>query len=243
METSTCEKIAATLQKKILVIFDFDHTIIDYDTYHLLRELLGEEKEEAEKVLKNDTFINFNRFLFAKLKEKRLEIEAIKKFFLNTIELTNKMKAIFEYLREKKEIYFPIIISGSIKIIIEWVIEHFGFADVVKNIYSRQTGVDDQNYICYLENEGKKCSECNYFFCKSYVLNDILKKEEYVRKVYVGDGLNDLCPAKILSDEDILCPRKGFPLFEKIIRKEEKLNCKIFSWENGEHILEALGYY
>jgi pyridoxal phosphate phosphatase PHOSPHO2 len=243
MEASISDNTLTSIEKKILIIFDFDHTIVDYDTYNLLKELLGEAKEEAEKILKNETWINFNRFLFAKLKEKGKEIETIKKFILNTIELTNKMKEIFVYLREKNQKYFPIILSGSIKTIIEWVIEHFGFADVFKNIYSRQTGIDEQNYFCYLDNEGKRCAKCNYFFCKSNVLTDILKKQEYERKVYVGDGLNDLCPAKILNEGDLLCPRKGYPLFETLVQSGEKLNCKIFSWEDGEHILEALAAY
>jgi len=57
--------------------------------------------------------------------------------------------------------------------------------------------------------------------------------------LYVGDGINDYCPAKILKKTDYLYFRKGYGL-NKLIDSHEKyknkLVCNINYWENGHDV-------
>jgi pyridoxal phosphate phosphatase PHOSPHO2 len=228
--------------EKCLIIFDFDNTIIDGDTYETLINLLN--KEEFEKTISNSnvTWSEYLKLLFNKLKENGMNTEAIKKHVLS-LEFIKNIKDVFEFIKENRERYTSIIISGSIKTLIHHIMEHNGYIDVIDAIFSNESSIDDDNYYYYVQVDHKKCEECNFSICKSVILSNYLKREKKFGKlIYVGDGIIDKCPTKILTESDTLFPRKDFPLYREIYEEGyiKHLKCKVFPWVDGKHILEQL---
>lgn len=93
------------------------------------------------------------------------------------------------------------------------------------------------------------CKLSTVNMCKGHILdahiNDAAQHGvRYDRVAYVGDGSNDLCPALRLRPVDIVFPRKGFRLIDKIaslnVDAGVVLAAKVVPWTNGLEILEEL---
>jgi 2,3-diketo-5-methylthio-1-phosphopentane phosphatase len=230
--------------KNTLVIFDFDQTIINGDTYSILISLLNRGKEELEKMTKSDiSWIDFNKILFQKLKENEVNIEVIRKRVMS-IELNKNMKDVLEFLKINKDKFKPIIISGSIKLIVQLILENYGCLDVIEEIHCHEARLDDDKYLHYVEKEHKNCGECSWAICKAVILQDVLKKDrkKYEKLIYVGDGLIDKCPIKILKETDSLYPRMNYPLYKCLYEDGyiHQCKCKVHPWEDGNKILESI---
>ncbi|KAK4304408.1 hypothetical protein Pmani_023634 [Petrolisthes manimaculis] len=60
---------------------------------------------------------------------------------------------------------------------------------------------------------------------------------------YVGDGDNDFCPSIRLRERDLVFPRLGYPLYNKLEQCKRKgfyLDAEIHPWDSGRDILEKL---
>ena len=68
------------------------------------------------------------------------------------------------------------------------------------------------------------------------------KRENYEKIIFVCDGSNDICLAKILNKNDVLFPRKDFALYKKLDNEglRDELKCNINSWVNGFEIISFL---
>lgn len=68
-----------------------------------------------------------------------------------------------------------------------------------------------------------------------------MKREEsqqYRTVVFVGDGLNDYCPAVQLSAGDFIAARKGYKLIDKIREDRSAVEANLVPWVDGEDLLE-----
>lgn len=231
-------------KQNTLVIFDFDQTIINGDTYSILMSLVNKGKEELDKLLKSDlSWIEFNKILFQKLKENEVNLEVIRKKIVS-IELNKNMKDVLDFLRNNKNKYKPIIISGSIKLIVQLILENYDSLDVIEEIYSHEAILDKDEYLQYIEKDYKNCGECSWAICKAVTLQGVLANDStnYEKLIYIGDGLIDKCPIKILRENDSLFPRINYPLY-KCLYEDGYINqckCKVHPWEDGNKILEII---
>ncbi len=83
--------------------------------------------------------------------------------------------------------------------------------------------------------------------CKAKVISDrasLLLRPFPV--AFVGDNLNDLCPA-LRSPLHAVFPRRGYPMHRELERREqqreqeeEAVCCPSFPWDSGEEILDVL---
>ncbi|PIK58481.1 hypothetical protein BSL78_04614 [Apostichopus japonicus] len=67
---------------------------------------------------------------------------------------------------------------------------------------------------------------------------------KYERIFVIGDGGNDFCPCKLLTENDVIFPRKGYRLIKKLERlsksgDEEPVLASIVPWEDGEDLLAS----
>lgn len=80
-----------------------------------------------------------------------------------------------------------------------------------------------------------RCSTCAPNLCKGEVLQRLMVGQySGWRIVYVGDGANDYCPVKRISDRDVTLVRKGFPLHKKVLNGPPKASVKV--WETPEEL-------
>jgi pyridoxal phosphate phosphatase PHOSPHO2 len=68
--------------------------------------------------------------------------------------------------------------------------------------------------------EKHSCSYCSPDLCKGEILRKYLSKKIYSRVFYIGDSMNDLCPASCLSSDDHLLARKNYRLHKWLIQQK-----------------------
>lgn len=235
------------MEKKSLIIFDFDETLVDMDSLEFQVSLLKTE-EERKKVLKMDQTENWTKsfgYFYSRLKEEGVTLEQLRKK-LKEIVLTDGMKELFDYLKQNKKKYTVIFLSGNVYHIIDYVLLTNDMRDPVDDIFCCFSRVsEEEDKIIVLPREISDCASCNPAICKSQELQKYLQKHgrENLDKIFfVCDGGNDFCLSKALGEQDICFPRKDHKLAKKLFDDgfKKEVKCKIMPWRNGMEIIEAL---
>ena len=232
--------------KKTLIIFDVDQTITQKDTFQtVVKNLLPkEESDEISRIAKtrDNWILLFNR-LFDQLQTIGKGKEEVKAE-IEKLELNSGMKELFEYLNLNKEKYEIVILSSGYYWQIKTLLSYNRILKNVKEIISTHSKVEG-NIVKIYQIKKFNCNICNPCQCKSSEINDFFKKnkrENYEKIIFVCDGSNDICLAKILNKNDVLFPRKDFALYKKLDNEglRDELKCNINSWVNGFEIISFL---
>ena len=233
--------------EKILLIFDFDETIVDQDSiYEQAKMTLSDE--DYKKIIKIDEFDYYDAFnyFFKKEKEKGLNLENINKN-LEKLSLSPKMPELFDYIRQNKSKYDLLLLSGDIDYVIKYILKYHNFLDLFTHIICNKAEIQEGNSdkIIYVPRNQfpHNCSLCIESQCKGLELEKFLKNKKYKKIFFVCDGGNDYCPAKkIMKNGDIVFPRYGHRFLERIkngnLRND--LKCEITPWKTGEDIIQRL---
>ena len=99
--------------KKILLIFDFDKTIIEEDTDVQVVNMFPLEKVKELKIKMDELsydWIKFMHFVFREMPQYNLTIDNIKQCFDN-IHLSRGFEFLFSFLKENKEFFEIVIFS------------------------------------------------------------------------------------------------------------------------------------
>jgi len=234
---------------KNLLIFDFDETITDQDSeYEVAKNTLTYEQYqkivEQDKIGDSETFNHF----FKHLKERGLSLEDYNKH-LEKLELSPKMKELFEYLKKNKSKYEILIISGDIEYVIKHVLKYHGYLDLFDDFICNTCEIQNENserliYVQMIQFP-HDCNLCIPTQCKGLELKKFLEKKQkkYEKIIFVCDGGNDFCPAKkIFQKNDIIFPRVGHGLCKKLFENDSKkeLICEIYPWNSGDEIITKL---
>ena len=235
--------------KKNLMIFDMDQTILDLDTEFSCVEKYAPDlvKEMNGDLYVKDHWIEFNNYLYKRMKNNKVTWEQISQYYKG-MKLSPNFEELFNYIKDNSSKYDCIIISGNNDIVINLVLESHNLKNLFKKVLCNKSYLDKENYI-KIESINEKyelCKDCSPFLCKSLIFEDYLKGNNntasYDKILYFGDGGNDLCLSKKLSEKDYLFPRKNYTLYKKLFNMNIKneIKAKIFPWENGHEIIEVL---
>ena len=237
-------------KKKILLIFDFDKTIISDDSfgYYAIKMLKKEEKAKLFRApRKQNWVIGFNLTL-KMIKSHGTTLNEFNKV-LEEIPLSKGMDGLFSYIGKNKSKYEAIIMSSTYQYVISHLLKHYNIFDIFSEIIctpSREPNSDEKDQFVYvLDNKPHKCPKCNPCNCKSQDFIDFLSSHDvnkYEKIVFIGDGLNDFCLAKELSGKDIVFARKNFVLYKKLFEENLKnsLKCKADVWDDAKDIVKYL---
>ena len=237
-------------EEKYLIIFDFDETIVDQDSeYEQANMTLS--KEEYHKIVemdKIDYYDTFNYF-FKRMKEIGLTLKDINSN-LEKLQLSSKMKELFDYLRKNKSKYEMIILSGDIDYSIKHVLKYHGFLDLFDDFILNKTEIQDENSerLIFVPRDQfpHTCDLCISSQCKGLELKKYLEKNQnkkYNKIIFVCDGGNDFCPSKkILKKGDIVFPRVEHGLCRKLFDQKliNELECDVFPWKSADEIVSKL---
>ena len=236
--------------EKILLIFDFDETIVDQDSeYEQANMTLSQE--EYHKIVemdKIDYYDTFNYF-FKRMKEIGLTLKDINSN-LEKLKLSPNMKDLFDYLRKNKSKYEMIILSGDIDYSIKHVLKYHGFLDLFDDFILNKTEIQDENSerLIFVPRDQfpHSCDLCISSQCKGLELKKYLEKNQnkkYNKIIFVCDGGNDFCPSKkILKKGDIVFPRVEHGLCRKLFDQKliNELECDVFPWKSADEIVSKL---
>ena len=167
--------------KQNLLIFDFDGTIIDKDSEdELLKNIFS--KDEFDKIIKKldnlDFFEGFN-FYYKRIKELNISLKDMNKI-LENIELSPKIKQLFDYLRNNKSNYHILLCSSALDYTIKHILKYYGFLDLFDEFICTKGIIEDENsekIINVPKNQfPHNCKICSPSLCKSNEIKKYLEK-------------------------------------------------------------------
>ena len=233
--------------KKILLIFDFDQTIVDQDAiYEQAKMTLSEE--DYKRIIEIDKFDYYDAFnyFFKKEKDIGLTLQDINSN-LEKISLSPKIQELFDYIRQNKSKYDLLLLSGDIDYVIKYILQYHNFLNLFSYMICNKEEIQDNNSerIIYVPRNQfpHKCNLCIESQCKGLELEKFLKDKKYEKIIFVCDGGNDYCPAKkLMKKGDIVFPREGHKFLKRIKNEnlENDLKCQIIPWKTGEDIINKL---
>ena len=231
--------------KKTLFIFDIDSTLTKFDScLFTYKYTLGDEAyQKACELAKVENWVDsFNR-LYSLLKEKNKNFNDVKEA-IEHIEINEGFLELLNYLHSNKEKFDVIAISSGYYNQIEYLLKFNKIFDKFDSILCIKSELLSNGLVKAFYKEKKhNCNLCNACQCKTVEFHEYLKKkgENYYEKVvFICDGLSDFCLARNLSENDVVMPRKNFSFYNKFKQQDEKLKCKVESWENGNDIINFI---
>ena len=235
--------------KKTLLIFDFDKTILNDDSFgHIILNTLTKEELQIIYNNRNENWVNGYNYALKQLKSHGITKEKFNEM-LNQISLTQGMSDLFNYIKEKKENYDSIILSSNYEYVIKYILNKNNIIDIFLDIItnpSREANQDEKEQFIYvLKKQEHNCKICNPCSCKKNEFKEFCNKHDmnnYDKVIFICDGFNDFCLAVDLGENDITLMRKNFALYKKIKSKnfENNLKCKVQAWESGNDIINYL---
>lgn len=235
---------------KTLVVFDFDHTVIDEnsDTW-VIRCLPSRTLPDSVKnSYRKNHWTEFMGKVMKYIGEQGVTPERIRNV-METIPYTAGMKDLLTFISEHKDSIDCIVISDSNSLFIDLILRGAGLEAAVDKVFTNPAKFNDTGFLEVHGHHTHNCTKCPVNMCKKEVLALYLSGQlaggvEYERVFYVGDGGNDLCPTACLREQDVVMPRRGFTLEKMLLKLENQPNIsvkpRVMAWSNGAEILEEL---
>jgi len=240
----------AEIKTKSLIVFDMDETLISNTTDYLILDLFKDQniskgfKERCKDLFWGD----YMKLIYNEMEKEGITVDQIKAK-VQSISLNEGFTEIIKFIKENKEKFDCIVVSGANVLFVKWVIEIHDMTDLIHSYYSYPATIsEDGKKINVKNHHSHNCSVCEGSQCKSIILKEFLETEKkknnltYSKIAYLGDGHNDFCPSTLLAESDYLFPRIDFSLYNYLTKKNKKelLKCKIKPWKSGLDILEVL---
>ncbi|KAL6225810.1 hypothetical protein ACLB2K_004659 [Fragaria x ananassa] len=229
----------------VVVIFDFDNTIIDCDSDNLVVDGLGATNLFNELL----PTMPWNSLMDRMMKELHSQGKTIEDI-VEVLKTTPIHPRIVAAIKAAHALGCDLrIVSDANVFFIQTILKHLGLDKCFSEINTNPGYVDEQGRLriqpfCDFTVCPHGCSLCPPNMCKSVITEGIRASiEGRKRMIYLGDGVGDYCPSLNLREGDFVMPRKNFPVFDKICQNPLALKAEIHEWTDGEefeHILLKL---
>lgn len=238
------------MMQKLLVAFDFDHTIIEANSDIVIRKLIpnNEIPDDIKHLYRSDGWTTYMQEIFKILHRIGISKEKVIQT-CHTFEETNGMINLITELKKTLGADI-IIISDSNSVFIEEWLKYHNLSRHIDRVYTNPAKFNEEGLLTiqkYHKQDWCKLSTknlCKGYILESYIKEQIVKKGCYNVVAYVGDGKNDLCPILKLRSVDHCFPRIGYTLMNSInevqASKTQLIQAKIHPWNDGDEILKIL---
>ncbi|XP_036427373.1 pyridoxal phosphate phosphatase PHOSPHO2 isoform X1 [Colossoma macropomum] len=234
---------------KTLVVFDFDHTLVDDNSDTWVVRCAPEQSLPAwlKASYEKGRWTEYMGRVLSYLRDQSIYPDTIRSV-LETIPFTDGMVELLTFISQNKHDIDCIIVSDSNTLFIDWILEVHGVKGAVDSVFTNPASIDNGGYIGVQCFHSHQCENCPVNLCKQKVLSDFRESQansgvHYQAICYVGDGGNDFCPIKVLEENDLVMPRKGYTL-EKLLSKARRennaLKPQIAPWSSGSEIQHQL---
>ncbi|GAA0176053.1 phosphatase [Lithospermum erythrorhizon] len=222
----------------IVVVFDFDKTIIDTDSDNWVVDELG-ATDLYNLLLPTMPFNTLMDTMMKELHARGKTIQDIKEV-LKRVPIHSR---IVQAIKSAHTLGCDLrIVSDANTFFIKTILKHLGIRECFSEINTNPGIFDDEGRLrifpfhdFQLSSHG--CERCPPNMCKGLIIERIqasLVNEGKKRMIYLGDGSNDFCPSLKLNKSDFMMPRKDFPVWELICKNRSLLECGVHEWSNGE---------
>ncbi|GMI93737.1 phosphoethanolamine/phosphocholine phosphatase 1 [Hibiscus trionum] len=230
----------------IVVIMDFDKTIIDCDSDNWVVDKLG-ATHLFNQLLPTMPWNSLMDTMMEKLHSQGTTIEDI----VAVLKTAPIHPRIIRAIRSAHALGCDLkIISDANMFFIDTILTHHGLRECFSEINTNPSFVDEEGRlrIFPLHDFSKHPHGCHHpcppNMCKGVVIERIQASlsamEEKKTIIYMGDGLGDFCPSTELGDGDYMLPRKDFPVWDMICQNRSLIKAGVWEWSNGdefEHVL------
>lgn len=237
------------MKQKTLVVFDFDHTLVDRNSDMWVIQCTPEQSLPAwlKNSYQRGRWTEYMSRVFNYIGEQSVPLDSIREL-MQAIPFTDGMIELLKFIYENKSKFDCIIVSDSNTLFIAWILEANGVTSAIDSVFSNPASVDQRGYIEVQGFHSHCCQHCPVNMCKQKVLSDFRDRQAeagvlYHTVCYVGDGTNDFCPIKVLNEGDFAMPRKGYSLEKLLAKTRSESNgtkAEVMPWSSGTEILHQL---
>lgn len=230
----------------IVVIFDFDKTIIDIDSDNWVVDELG-FTDLFNQLLHTMPWNSMMDKLMGEIHVHGKTIEDIEEVLKKVPIHPRVVPAIRTAYALGCDLR---IVSDANLFFIETILKHLGITECFSEINTNPGYVDDSGRLRIFPYHDFKtlphsCNNpCPPNMCKGQIVERIqasLTKEGKKKKIiYLGDGIGDYCPTLNLKEADFVMPRKNFPVWDLINQNRTLVKAEIHEWTNGEELESTL---
>lgn len=235
------------MNPKLLAVFDFDHTIIEDNSGIVARDLIPYSviPHQVKNLYKTKGWTIYMQEIFKLLHKNKISETKIRK----AVELMPAVKKMDELLKWLKDSDCEvIIISDSNSLFINHWLVCNNLNNCVKETFTNPAHFNTDGLLCvqlYHRQNGSNVRWQTERLCKASIMESYINRRRseaviFDKVVYIGDGINDFSPSLILTKHDLLFPRNGFKLIEKINRNRDQVQASIHLWNDGGDILNIL---
>ncbi|CAL1360710.1 unnamed protein product [Linum trigynum] len=229
----------------IVVIFDFDQTIVDVDSDNWVIGELG-FTDLANHLLPTMPWNSVMDKMTREMHEQGKTIDDIVGALKRVPVVSNIISAIKSAHALGCELR---VLSDANLFFIETVLEHLGVRSYFSEINTNSGSVDEEGRLRIspyhdFTRASHGCTLCPPNMCKGLIMERIqasIAKEASTKKfIYVGDGIGDYCPSMKLKESDFLMPRKNFPLLGLISKNPVVVKAEMHEWIDGDQLERLL---
>ncbi|OAY53132.1 inorganic pyrophosphatase 1 [Manihot esculenta] len=228
----------------IVVVFDFDKTIIDVDSDNWVLDELG-FTDLFNQLLPTMPWNSLMDRMMKELHSQGITIEHI-------VEVLKRIPIhprIVPAIKSAHALGCELrIVSDANMFFIETILNHLGLRDCFSEINTNPGFVDEEGRLRIFPyhdftQSSHGCSRCPPNMCKGLIIERIqasIAKEGNKKIIYLGDGIGDYCPSLKLTEADYLMPRKNFPVWDLICKNPMLIKAEIHEWTDGEELERVL---
>ncbi|NP_001151156.1 Inorganic pyrophosphatase 1 [Zea mays] len=230
----------------VVVVFDFDKTIIDVDSDNWVVDSLG-FTEPFERLLPTMPWNTLMDTMMGELHAHGRTLDDVAEALRAAPVVAGVPAAIKAAYALGCDLR---VLSDANAFFIDTVLAHHGllgcFSQINTNPSHPDADADGRLRIGpYHDLHGCGVGTCPPNMCKGQVLDRILREASSSaagrkRVVYLGDGRGDYCPALRLAREDFVMPRRGFPVWDLICEDPARLQAEVHPWADGAELEETL---
>lgn len=230
----------------IVVVFDFDKTILDVDSDNWVVDQLG-ATHIFNQLLPTMPWNSLMDRMMIELDSQGKTIAAI----ANVLKQVPIHPRIITAIKSAHAAGCDLrIVSDANIFFIETILEHVGLRYCFSEINTNPSFIDQEGRLRIspyhdFHTNPHACNLCPPNMCKGLIIERIqasllcmeVKKKKLI---YIGDGAGDYCPILKLKEEDYAMPRKNFPVWELICKNPRLVKPTIHEWTDGEEFANVL---
>lgn len=228
----------------IVVVFDFDKTIIEPDSDNWVVDELG-ATDLFNQLLPTMPWNSLMDMMMIELNAQGKLIEDIEQV-LRRVPIHPR---IVPAIKTAHALGCDLrIVSDANFFFIETILDHLGIKDCFSEINTNPSYQDDEGrlrispYIDFKSSPHGCINPCPPNMCKGMILERIKCSvaKEGKRIIYLGDGIGDFCPSLKLEEGDFMMPRKNFPVWNLIRENQGRIRAEIHEWVDGAELESIL---
>ena len=163
---------------KVLLVFDFDNTIIDDNSDTRIVQCAPDKKlpMALQDSYQKGFWTEFMGRVFKYLGDEGVKEDEMRRTVIS-MPFTLGMVELFSFLRMNKDKFDCIIISDSNSVFIDWVLEAADFHDVFDNVFTNPAAFDNSGHLTVKNCHAHSCNRFLKNLCKNAVFLEFIDKQ------------------------------------------------------------------